>query len=101
MLYGGTSQMPDTDASDAVWLTYLKDKYERKLFADKPSEVVAGGGVVEAKRGEEIRAANGAGENGTSVQTADLLCLEDMANARTEVSTPNDSSVDFFSQFGV
>lgn len=32
-MYGGTENRPSNDASDSEWLTYIKNKYEKKLYA--------------------------------------------------------------------
>ena len=39
-LYGGIEQRPDRNASDALWLKYLKEKYELKKWASKEASIV-------------------------------------------------------------
>lgn len=118
-LYGGTaSQRPDDDAPDGVWLSYLRDKYERRLFvvaldsasvtATTVGEGAAAGDCAtpsrSAKPGEVASVARGVASAQKKTQlpgvrTADLLCLDSMAGAGTE-SRPNHGE-DFFSQFGL
>eukprot|EP00566_Odontella_aurita_P021667 CAMPEP_0113531382 /NCGR_PEP_ID=MMETSP0015_2-20120614/3466_1 /TAXON_ID=2838 /ORGANISM="Odontella" /LENGTH=220 /DNA_ID=CAMNT_0000430213 /DNA_START=121 /DNA_END=783 /DNA_ORIENTATION=- /assembly_acc=CAM_ASM_000160 len=110
VIYGGISQRPEKDAPDSVWLSYLRDKYERNIFAgvSRPNATVLSSKSTsksfsshpkQEKGGatKSIWAATREGGNARAVPTDDLLQLSDLARG----SQKQFSDEDFFAQFGV
>mmetsp|Transcript_48210 Transcript_48210/g.89375 ORF Transcript_48210/g.89375 Transcript_48210/m.89375 type:complete len:149 (+) Transcript_48210:423-869(+) len=106
-IYGGTLQRPDNDAADCVWLKYLRDKYEGKVFATQLKQaVVTSTRAMQTGRSfnnsthlseQEVYKMTPDKRSCSSVPTADLLHL----NCDLPAHFQEETASDFFSQYGL
>ena len=112
-IYGGVEQRPPSDASDAIWLKYLQEKYVQKKFAPKTASQAAttstGAHHHEAKEAEKSEVAacfQDLLNNYHPVPTQTSPSQFPGSSHRDEThpakgSSPRVGSSDFFAQFGV
>lgn len=112
-IYGGIEHRPPENASNSEWITYIKNKYEKRLYAPKKQEENMDQSFYETEKGhktDNIQAKNihQTYKQEPSVPTSDLLNLgqDCVRNTKSGMPTPKTkldevSSNDFFASFGL
>ncbi len=112
-IYGGIEHRPPENASNSEWISYIKNKYEKKLFAPKKQEQNIDRSLNESDEGHKKANMQAKQINQTCKQlpivpTSDLLNfnLDRETNKKMEIARSNteikeQSSNDFFASFGL
>jgi len=110
-IYGGIEHRPSENASNSEWITYIKNKYEHKLFAPTHRDGKLNSPNYQDKvshKDKHSRTIKQANDKKPSIPTADLLnlnhCEQNTSSStmsRSKGGRKNQPSDDFFAAFGV
>jgi len=112
-IYGGIEHRPPENAPNSEWINYIKNKYEKKLFAPKKQEQNIDRSLNESDVGHkkdnmQAKKINQTHKQTPIVPTSDLLNFNQdretnnkpgISRSKTEIK--EESSNDFFASFGL